>query len=156
MNHTKMIIMFIFFVILPITMFAQVKQTDYFVPGEQAKELMIIVHVWGEVNAPGKFIVRDGTNLVDIISEAKGPTRYANLKMVYVAHKSDQSEHVMTYNLETYIEKEIVNIPILSPGDVVVVKRSLWGLGLDLGQITGQLAVILNTILILINLTTGG
>ena len=150
-----MIILFSFLIILPITMFAQVKQTDYFVPGEQEKELMIIVHVWGEVNAPGKFIVRDGTNLIDIISEAKGPTRYANLKMVYVAHKNDQSEHVMKYNLETYIEKEIVNIPILSPGDVVVVKRSLWGLGLDLGQITGQLAIVLNTILILINLTTG-
>ena len=76
--------------------------------------------------------------------------------MVYVAHKSGHSEHVMKYNLETYIEKEMVDIPRLSPGDVVVVKRSLWGLGLDLGQITGQLAVILNTILILINLTTGG
>ena len=147
-----MIILFSFFIILPITMFAQVKQTDYFVPGEQAKELMIIVHVWGEVNGPGKFIVRDGTNLIDIISEAKGPTRYANLKIVYVAHKGDQSEHVVKYNLETYIEKEMVDIPRLSPGDVVVVKRSLWGLSLDLGQITGQLAVILNTALILSNL----
>ena len=156
MNHTKMIILFLFFVILPITLFAQVKQTDYFVPGDQAKELMIIVHVWGEVNAPGKFIVRDGTNLIDIISEAKGPTRYANLKMVYVAHKGDHSEHVVKYNLETYIEKELFNIPQLSPGDVIVVKRSLWGLGLDLGQITGQLAVILNTILILISLSGQG
>ena len=147
--------MYIFFGVLPATIFAQVKQTDYFVPGEQAKELMIIVHVWGEVNGPGKFIVRDGTNLIDIISEARGPTRYANLKTVYVARKGDQSEHVVKYNLETYIEKELINIPQLSPGDVIVVKRSLWGLGLDLGQITGQLAVILNTILILINLTTG-
>ena len=134
---------------------AQIESTDYYTPGEEKTELMIIVHVWGEVNQPGKFVVRDGTSLVDILSEAGGPTRYANLKHVYVAHKGDQGEHVEIHNLRKYIEKEKTYIPSILPGDVIVVKRNAWGLGLDLGQLTGQLAVILNTILIVITMTSG-
>ena len=134
---------------------AQIESTDYFTPGEEKTELMIIVHVWGEVNNPGKFIVRDGTNLIDIISEAGGPTRYANLKKVYIAHKGDQLEHIEVYNLRKYVEVEKTNIPTLLPGDVIVVKRNAWGIGLDLGQLTGQLAVILNTILIVITMSSG-
>ena len=140
-------------ILIPMFAPAQIESTDYYTPGEQAKELMIIVHVWGEVNRPGKFVVRDGTSLVDIISEAGGPTQYANLKHVYVAHKGDQGEHVEIYNLRKYVEKEKIYIPSILPGDVIVVKRNAWGLGLDLGQLTGQLAVILNTILIVISMS---
>ena len=143
-------------ILIPMFAPAQVESTDYYTPGEQAKELMIIVHVWGEVNRPGKFVVRDGTSLVDILSEAGGPTRYANLKSVYVAHKGDQGKHVEIHNLKNYIEKEKTYIPSILPGDVIVVKRNAWGLGLDLGQLTGQLAVILNTILIVISMSSDG
>ena len=142
-------------ILMPMFAPAQIESTDYYTPGEQEKELMIIVHVWGEVNQPGKFVVRDGTSLVDILSEAGGPTRYANLKHVYVAHKGDQKEHVEIHNLRNYIEKEKTYIPSILPGDVIVVKRNAWGLGLDLGQLTGQLAVILNTILIVITMSSG-
>ena len=142
-------------ILMPMFAPAQIESTDYYTPGEQATELMIIVHVWGEVNQPGKFVVRDGTSLVDILSEAGGPTRYANLKNVYVAHKGDQGEHVEIHNLRMYVEKEKIYIPSILPGDVIVVKRNAWGLGLDLGQLTGQLAVILNTILIVITMSSG-
>ena len=147
---------FLLVILMPMFAPAQIESTDYYTPGEQAKELMIIVHVWGEVNKPGKFVVRDGTNLVDILSEAGGPTRYANLKNVYMAHKGDQEEHVEIHDLIKYIEKEKTYIPSILPGDVIVVKRNAWGLGLDLGQLTGQLAVILNTILIVISMSSDG
>jgi len=152
MNHFHIISLLLLF---PLLISAQFESTDYYTPGEKEKELMIIVHVWGEVNAPGKFIVRDGTNLVDILSEASGPTRYANLKKVYIAHKGDQIEHIEILNLRKYIEEERTNIPSLLPGDVIIVKRNAWGIGLDLGQLTGQLAIILNTILIVISLSSG-
>ena len=153
MKYFRIISLLLFF---PILISAQIESTDYYTPGEQAKELMIIVHVWGEVNNPGKFVVRDGTSLIDIISEAGGPTRYANLKSVYVAHKGDQGEHVEIYDLKKYVEIEKTFIPSLSPGDVIVVKRNAWGVGLDLGQLTGQLAVILNTFLFIISLSGSG
>ena len=145
---------FLLVILMPVFTLAQIESTDYYTPGEEKTELMIIVHVWGEVNNPGKFVVRDGTSLVDILSEAGGPTRYANLKQVYVAHKGDQGEHVEIHNLRKYIEKEKTYIPSILPGDVIVVKRNAWGLGLDLGQLTGQLAVILNTILIVISMSS--
>ncbi len=132
---------------------AQIESTDYYTPGEDKTELMIIVHVWGEVNQPGKFIVRDGTSLVDILSVAGGPTRYANLKNVYIAHKGDQVEHIEIHNLKNYVEKEKTDIPSLLPGDVIVVKRNAMGIGLELGQLTSQLTVVLNTILIIITLS---
>ncbi|MFQ5454226.1 MAG: polysaccharide biosynthesis/export family protein [Candidatus Zixiibacteriota bacterium] len=142
-----------FFLIIPVLISAQVNKTDYFVPGEQEKELLIIVHVWGEVTNPGKFVVRDGTNLLDIISEAGGPTRYASLKKVYIAHKRDENPHIENINIRTYTERKNIPIPVLLPGDIVVVKRSTWGYFLDVGQLTGQMAVILNTVWLVLNIS---
>ena len=114
---------------------------------------MIIVHVWGQVNNPGRFVVKDGTNLLDVISEAGGPTKYANLKKVYIAHKRDENPHIETINIRAYTERENIPIPVLLPGDVVVVKRSTWGFLLDIGQLTGQLTVMLNSIWLVLNIS---
>ncbi|ODS30190.1 MAG: putative polysaccharide export protein [Candidatus Scalindua rubra] len=154
MKHYRIIMSLL--LLIPLLISAQVDRTDYFVPGEQEKELMIIVHVWGEVNNPGRFIVRDGTNLLDIISEAGGPTRYASLKKVYVAHKRDENPHIEMINIRTYTERENIPIPVLLPGDVVLVKRSTWGFLLDIGQLTGQMTVILNTIWLVLNISNFG
>lgn len=142
-----------FSLFIPLLISAQIDRTDYFVPGEQEKELMIIVHVWGQVNNPGRFVVRDGTNLLDIISEAGGPTQYANLKKVYIAHKRDENPHIETINIRTYTERQNIPIPVLLPGDVVVVKKSAWGFLLDVGQLTGQLTVMLNSIWLVLNIS---
>ena len=144
--------LFVLFVLAPINIHAQVTQTDYYAPGEQEKELLIIVHIWGEVHTPGKYIVRDGTNLIDLISEAGGPTRFGKMDIVHVAHKGDVGQHIDVYDIKKYIEKEIILIPVLMPGDVVLVKRNTWGRFLDVGQVTSVFAVILNSILILTRL----
>ena len=123
-NIYKKLLLFLLVILMPMFTPAQIESTDYFTPGEEKTELMIIVHVWGEVNNPGKFVVRDGTSLIDILSEAGGPTRYANLKKVYIARKGDQIEHIEIHNLRKYVEKERTNIPSLLPGDVIVVKRN--------------------------------
>ncbi len=154
MKHYRIIMSF--FLFIPLLIFAQADRTDYFVPGEQEKELMIIVHVWGEVNNPGRFIVRDGTNLLDIISEAGGPTRYASLNKVYLAHKGEENPHIEIVDIRTYTEKENTPIPVVLPGDVVLVKRSTWGFLLDIGQLTGQMTVILNTIWLVLNISNFG
>ena len=150
-NIFNKILPFFLVILMPIVALAQIESTDYYTPGEEKTELMIIVHVWGEVNNPGKFVVRDGTSLVDILSEAGGPTRYANLKNVYIAHKRDQVEHIEIHDLKKYVEEEKTDLPSILPGDVIVVKRNAIGIGLELGQLTSQLAVILNTILIVIS-----
>ncbi|HIA79351.1 MAG TPA: hypothetical protein EYO07_04230 [Candidatus Marinimicrobia bacterium] len=152
-NIYKKLLLFLLVILMPMFTPAQIESTDYFTPGEEKTELMIIVHVWGEVNNPGKFVVRDGTSLVDILSEAGGPTRYANLKNVYIAHKRDQVEHIEIHDLKKYVEEEKTDLPSILPGDVIVVKRNAMGLGLELGQLTSQLAVVLNTILIIISIS---
>ena len=142
-----------FFLFIPLLISAQVDRTDYFVPGEREKELLIIVHIWGEINNPGKFIVRDGTTLVDIISEAGGPTKFAKLNKVIIAHKGEADPHIEVFNMREYIEKESIGVPIMMPGDIVVVKRNAWGFILDFGQLTATLYTLFYTILILIQLS---
>ena len=151
-NIFNKLLLFLLVILMPMLTSAQVESTDYYTPGEEKTELMIIVHVWGEVNQPGKFVVRDGTSLVDILSEAGGPTRYANFENVYIAHKRDQVKHIEIHDLKKYVEEEKTNLPSILPGDVIVVKRNAMGFGLELGQLTSQLAIILNTILIVISL----
>ena len=79
----------------------QVEQTRYYASGEQEKELQIIVHIWDEVNNPGKFIVRDGTNLVDLISGAGGPTKFARLNKVIITHSEESNPHVDVYDMKS-------------------------------------------------------
>ena len=149
MRNGGVCVRFVLFVLAPINTHAQVNLTDYYAPGEQEKELLIIVHIWGEVHKPGKYIVRDGTNLIDLISEAGGPTRFGKMETVLIAHKGDVGQHIDVYDMKKYIEKEKLLIPVLMPGDVVLVKRNTWGRFLDIGQVTSVFAVILNSILIL-------
>ena len=153
MKYISIFLLLIFVLFTPVIMTAQVDRTDYFTPGEQEKELLIIVYVWGEVNNPGRFVVRDGTNLIDIISEAGGPTRYAKLQKVYVAHKGDENPHIETFDIRKYTERENIPIPVVLPGDVILLKRGTWGYLLDIGQLTGQMAVVLNAVWLVLNIS---
>lgn len=59
----------------------QQKARDKYLLGPE-QQLQIIVHIWGEVNKPGDYLVPDGTNVLELISQAGGPTEYANLSHV--------------------------------------------------------------------------
>ena len=153
MKRFSILALYISIILSPVIVFAQIERTDYFVPGEAEKELMIIVHIWGEVHNPGKFVVSDGSDLIRLISEAGGPTEFANLKRVFIAHKGDENPHIDIFNMEKYILRENVPVPVMLPGDVVVVKRSTWGFLLDIGKLTGQMTVVLNTIWIVLSIS---
>ena len=58
----------------------QIPKENYLIGEEQRLE--IIVHVWGEVRQPGEKRVPDGTNILEVISKAGGPTEFSNLSKV--------------------------------------------------------------------------
>ncbi len=98
---------------------------EYFIDPTTQK-LMIDVHVWGEVVKPGVYRVFLGTNVLEVISAAGGPTQYSNLSRVKLTHQEPKGMvRVETLDLARYINGNDSHlIPVLSPGDLVTVPRN--------------------------------
>lgn len=108
-------------------------------------QLETTVHVWGEVKKPGEYRVLEGTNLLQLISKAGGPTEYANLGKVRLTHASKQPDRVIHINLSDYLEKDnFLPLPTLQTGDVVDVPRNTWYKWRTLIRIAADVAIIAN------------
>jgi hypothetical protein len=98
-------------------------QSRYIItPGSDA--FLMTVRVWGEVQRPGLYDVPIGTDLIEIISAAGGPTSKANLSKVRVIRTdSSQSEgEVQTISVKRFVEKgDVAIIPEIRPFDTIVV-----------------------------------
>ncbi len=145
----------------------QIPKESYLI-GEE-KNLEIIVHIWGEVRQGGEKRVPDGTNILELISIAGGPTEYSNLASVVLYSK--QNTHLsagetsyadegldkfiqndieklrksgkVEINIKKYLEKSKANyLPRLLPGDVVHVKRNVWYKWQTLFRVASQLAIV--------------
>ena len=111
----------------------------------QKETLQMLVHIWGEVNKPGEYVVSDHTNVLELISKAGGPTEFAKLSNVTITRafssigQSTYSNHplqnkrmvtsrIEDVNLEKYLQKKNSTepLPVLLPGDVVTVHKNLW------------------------------
>jgi len=133
-------------------------QKDQYIISE-GQQLQIVVHIWGEVNRPGQYLVPDGTNLLELISLASGPTQFSNLGSVkltreLVTTKSQSKDKRV--NRQTIAKKKVIEIdlkeylnntnsetlPILRPGDVVLIQRNLWSRWQNLMRIVSQVAIV--------------
>jgi hypothetical protein len=99
---------------------------EYFIDPATQK-LSIDVHVWGEVTVPGVYRVPLGTNVLEVISMAHGPTEYSNLSRVKLTHWGTGGLPLIeTVDLPNYLNGKVgTPIPVLGPGDVVTVPRNL-------------------------------
>ena len=148
---------FIFYSAVCFAQQIEIKKDQYIVSEE--KKLQIVVHIWGEINRPGQYIVPDGTNVQELISIAGGPTEYSNLSNIKLTrqisnlletHQSIKKaeniiikKKIIKINLNNYLEKELSeSIPILQPGDVVKVNRNIWSKWQTFIRIMSQLAII--------------
>jgi len=145
----------------------QIPKESYLI-GEE-KNLEIIVHVWGEVRQPGEKRVQDGTNILELISKAGGPTEYSNLSKVMLfsnrnfyssaeqkSYPDDSHDKFIlndfeklrkTGKVEININEYLKNgraeyLPRLLPGDVVQVKRNVWYKWQTFIRVASQLAII--------------
>jgi len=128
-------------------------QNQYMLTEEQQMKLQIVVHIWGEVNQPGQYVVPDGTTVLELISMAGGPSNFSNLKDVkltreetYTANNSKLMRRKIIYriNMDTYLNKNrMERIHVLKPGDVVQVKRNSWFRFESFLKIITQLAIII-------------
>lgn len=117
---------------------------QYYVYLSKDWELQINVYVWGRVLKPGMYSVPKTTDLVALLSLAGGPTDNADLTQIKVI-RSNPGPKITMVNLRKYMRTgEASSVPVLHPGDTVVVPGTLFH---TLSKVTGiisQLAVVAN------------
>ena len=173
-NKVGLFVFFFFVIFNNNLLFSQTQQfqKDNYILSEAENFLTIVVHIWGEVNRPGEFLVPDGTNVLELISKAGGPTIYSNLGNVILTRGNFESlqsslssvdsssvnkainnsrrspellekKQVLKLNLKNYLEGDSKIPPlVLQPGDVVTVKRNMWYKWGSVIRVVSQIAMI--------------
>lgn len=159
----KNIIIFIFFLLLSITLYAQSDTTTsgfstgsvYLYSGTLTgtEQLKIKTYIWGQVSKPGLYIVPDDTDLLTLISSAGGPTENANLKKIRIIRASNEGEKIIFVNLNEFIENgDEELIPVLQPGDTVIIAGSTYYAFTKAVAWISQIAVILSVYIAVMNI----
>ncbi len=101
----------------------------------QDRQLEMIVHIIGEVKAPGEYRVHDNTTALELLSKAGGPTEFANLGAILIRHTQPggpgaalaAGPSVQKINLGKYLHDSTATPPpVLQPGDFVSVPGNRW------------------------------
>lgn len=91
------------------------------------EKLKINTFIWGQVYKPGLFVVPDDTDLLTLISLAGGPREDAKLSKIRIIRPTAKGERIILVNLKKYIQTgDETLIPILQPGDTVVVAGTVF------------------------------
>ena len=91
-------------------------------------KLMLYVNVWGQVKAPGRLLVDEGTNIVTVLSSAGGPLDGANLKNIKVYREipDENGKSMYSVNMQNYFDlgdpSQLVQI---KPNDIIIVDETL-------------------------------
>ena len=97
---------------------------DYYLAPGADNQLLIKVNVWGEVLKPGIVEVPDNTNLLSLISMAGGPTENAKLSKVKIVRNFSENR-TFTVNVKDCVrDGKAEQIPLIKPGDTVIVPRN--------------------------------
>ena len=118
------------------------------------QQLKIRTYIWGQVRNPGLYIVPDDTDLLTLISSAGGPTENAKLSKISIIRSTIEGEKVITVDLKEYLETgEAELIPILKPGDTVIVSGSTYYAFTKAVNWLSQIAVILSVYIAISNVS---
>ena len=112
--------------------------------------LMIKVFIWGQVELPGVYEVPDGTDLIAALSLAGGPTDHAKLSEVKIIRSEGTNSEVLTVNVKKFMTTGDLNlIPLLKPGDTVVVSGTVLRMFSRFASFVSQVAIVAYVIVLL-------
>ena len=122
----------------------QTTGAQYYVCLGADKGLQVNVQVWGQIIRPGMYSVPKTTDVIGLISFAGGPTEDANISRVTLVRTNPESR-VFDLDLADYTRTGNKDfIPILRPGDTVVVPENNGRKFAKMVQVVSQLAIITN------------
>jgi len=87
------------------------------------------VKVMGEVKNPGTYTVFQGSNFLDLLYMAGGPTEEAHLKKIRLISPLKKTAKEIEINLDDMLQtSELEKIPSVQPGDIIYVpkKSTFW------------------------------
>lgn len=119
---------------------------QYYISRKEAiDELLIRVNVWGYVAKPGQYLVPDNTDLISLLSYAGGPTEDARIDAIRLIRTVEGKRQVTEVDLRELLEGgSLEEIPVLMPGDTVIVPGNLYRLISRAVSIVSQLAIVAN------------
>lgn len=96
-----------------------------------------VVHVMGQVARPGRYEWSDEMSLLDILSHAGGPTRFADVSMLQVLENEGGQATPVVFDLESFMRDggSLASLPRIRAGYTIMVPelprspsdmRSLW------------------------------
>ncbi len=90
---------------------------EYVIPGVETDEVLMSIHVWGQVMRAGTYLVPVDADLIAGISVAGGPTETAELSKVSIVYDSTE----VVYDLKDFLNGEGEPIPVLMPGATIYI-----------------------------------
>ena len=110
-----------------------------------SEQLKIKTYIWGQVKNPGLYIVPDNTDLLTLISSAGGPTENAKLSKLRIVRPTAEGDKIKWVYLKEYIETGNEDlIPILQPGDTVIVSGTIYYAFQKMAQFLSNIAVVIS------------
>lgn len=110
-------------------------------------EITMNVSLWGHVRKPGSYDIPIGFGLLELISNAGGPTSSANINDIKIVRKNKE---IIAVNIKKYIETGDQSIiQPLKPGDLVIVGGSLNDVFRDIFSYVRDLGILLNAIILM-------
>lgn len=93
-------------------------------------ELLMKVNIWGFVHNPGQYMVPSETDLMSLISYAGGPSKGAklsNIKIVHSNNSDSENRNISKIDVSEYLKNgDKSMIPMLNPGDTIIIEGSTW------------------------------
>jgi protein involved in polysaccharide export with SLBB domain len=118
------------------------RPAQYILGGQDV--LLITVNLWGHVQRPGIYSIPNTYGLIDLISSAGGPLKTARLSEVRII-RSNQT--VVSINIDRFIKTgDNTVLPILQPGDTIVVSGSITDIFTRTISVLRDIAIILNVV----------
>jgi len=161
----KKILIIIFVVGMIFGLWAQTEGSDFstYNPGAVyqysgsltgTEQLKIRTYIWGQVRKPGLYIVPDDTDLLTLISSAGGPTENAKLSKVKIIRSTMDGDKIIQVDLKEYLDTgQPELIPILKPGDTVIISGSTYYAFTKAVNWLSEIAVILSVYVAISNIS---
>jgi len=102
------------------------RASQYYLGAED--ELLVPVNIWGFVKNPGQYMVPNNTDLISLLSFAGGPIEGAKIINIRIVRSDSKlGNTVFAINVKKYLETADERlIPILKPGDTIIVKGTAF------------------------------
>ncbi len=120
------------------------RAAQYFLGGGVREQVLMAVNVWGFVVKPGQYMVPYNTDLISLLSYAGGPREEAKIKSIKIVRTSEKAgRKVITVDVNEFLKTAETNIPVLLPGDTVVVSGTTFHFIRQLFDFTWRVATVL-------------